>query len=145
MIDIAKKYCRQLGVNVSFHMPTGYEEAFGTYDVTCNTIYINKNLAQSTPPYRFLFFFLHEYRHAVQYNNPSAFSDEIQKSLPYVILYNGECFKLSRNSGKNVHCREKNGISPTPTSVYPTKRQQICLGRVRKTLSRTKVRFAKVV
>lgn len=98
MIDIAKKYCRQLGVNVSFHMPTGYKEAFGTYDVTCNTIYINKNLAQSAPPYRFLFFFLHEYRHAVQYNNPSAFSDEIQKSLPYVILYNGECFKLSGNS-----------------------------------------------
>ena len=66
-------------------MPKGYENAFGTFDVTKNTLFINKGKCQSVE--RFLFTFYHELRHAEQYLRTNKFSNDIQKSIFYVNLH----------------------------------------------------------
>lgn len=81
------------GLQLSFQMPTGYEEANGTYDVTVNTLFLNPDFL-STNSLELPFYFLHELRHAMQYLHPEQFPGEIQCSLPYVILHNGFCYKL---------------------------------------------------
>ena len=86
-----------LETRLSFNMPIGYETAFGTYDVTINTLFFNNDMLSEAPEFETLFFLFHELRHALQYNFPEKFDREIQESLPYVILYDGTCFKLSDN------------------------------------------------
>ena len=41
-------FCEEndLAVSISYEMPAGYETAYGTYDVTLNTIFINRALIQ---------------------------------------------------------------------------------------------------
>ena len=79
-------------------MPSGYETAYGTYDVTVNTLFLNMELLKDAPEYEVLFFLFHELRHAVQYHHPQLFDREIQESRFYVILYNGICYKLIENA-----------------------------------------------
>lgn len=69
-------------------MPEGYEEAYGTFDVTINTLFINSKSLKSID-YKYLFYLCHEIRYVQQYQNKHIFSEEIQQSLDYVILYNG--------------------------------------------------------
>jgi len=38
---------------VSDDMPSGYKTAYGTYDVTINTLFVNVNLLQNAPVYKF--------------------------------------------------------------------------------------------
>lgn len=85
---------------LSFDMPNGYETAFGTYDCTNDTIYINKEILETYSPVEKIYFLYHELRHAVQYTHRELFSDEIQESLNYVILYDGTCFKLINSEWK---------------------------------------------
>ena len=88
----------QISVNVSQQMPEGYENAFGTYDVTVNTLYINLQILKNSPQYEALFYVYHELRHALQYLKPERFGEAIRRSTSYVILYNGTCFKLTGNN-----------------------------------------------
>ena len=92
-------FCEEndLAVSISYEMPTGYETAYGTYDVTINTIFINRALIENSPAYEALYYLFHELRHAAQYCHPEHFDLAIQKSKNYVILYNGVCFKLVEN------------------------------------------------
>lgn len=83
-----------LDIELSCSMPAGYEAAFGTFDITCKTLFLNAKLLKSGPVYEALYYFYHELRHAVQYIHPERFDGPIQKSIHYVILYNGTCFKL---------------------------------------------------
>ena len=97
-----EKICLENNVNLSFDMPKGYENAFGTFEPITNFLYINKNLLKNADKYKFYFFFYHELRHAIQYQKPNLFSKEIQESLPYVILYNGICYK--KNDKQWLQC-----------------------------------------
>ena len=96
---IVKDFCRENGISVklSHDMPIGYETAYGTYDVTINTLFLNVGLLYNAPRYEVLFYLFHELRHAMQYLCPSLFSEQIQQSRFYVVLYNGVCYKLIDN------------------------------------------------
>lgn len=50
-----------------------YETAYGTYDVTVNTLFLNTAILQGAPEYGVLFYLFHELRHAVQYLHPVLF------------------------------------------------------------------------
>ncbi len=99
---IAFEFCRENGIEVtlSYDMPTGYETAYGTYDVTINTLFLNTAILGNAPKYEVLFYLFHELRHAMQYLRPIMFDDKIQESINYVILYNGICYKLINNEWK---------------------------------------------
>lgn len=84
----------RLDIQLSYAMPPGYEDAFGTFDILKKTLFLNKALLACKPEFEILFYFYHELRHAMQYNCPSEFSKSIQNSIHYVVLYNGQCFKL---------------------------------------------------
>ena len=94
--EYINSFCEEKKINphLSQDMPRGYETAFGSYDVTCNTLFLNLSLLQQAEKYEALFYLYHELRHAEQYLHPERFGPEIQQSRQYVILYNGTCFKL---------------------------------------------------
>ncbi len=93
---IFREFCEKndITVTLSYEMPEGYETAFGTYDVTVNTLFFNRKVLQGASEYEALFYLYHELRHALQYLKPTAFDAKIQESRFYVILYNGVCYKL---------------------------------------------------
>lgn len=95
-LEDIKELCDKYSVKLSFEMPEGYEDAFGTYDVTVNTLFLNLSLTTDKEYIRDYYFY-HELRHAYQYTHRSEFSSEIQSSLDYVILFNGVCYKLEGN------------------------------------------------
>ncbi len=96
---IVQAFCHEndIDVTLSYDMPAGYETAYGTYDVTVNTLFINIAILQNAPRYEVLFYLFHELRHAMQYLRPKLFGERIQESIHYVILYNGTCYKLVGN------------------------------------------------
>ena len=100
IISIFHDFCieNDLSIKLSHDMPSGYETAYGTYDVTVNTLFLNMELLKGASEYEVLFFLFHELRHAVQYHHPGLFDREIQESRFYVILYNGICYKLIENA-----------------------------------------------
>ena len=95
---LAESYCRQhdLAVALSTDMPAGYETAFGTYVPETETLHLNPELS-AAPRQDALFTLYHELRHAEQYQHPERFSEVIRRSLPYVVLYDGTCFKRQGN------------------------------------------------
>ena len=93
----------RLDITLSYEMPPGYEDAFGTFDITAKTLFLNRRKLEDGAEYELLFYFFHELRHAMQYLRPQGFSKAIQNSMDYVILYNGICFKLADGAWKS--CR----------------------------------------
>ena len=89
-------FCVENGVsvNISRDMPDGYDTAYGTYDVTVNTLYLNFGKLENASEYEVLFYLFHELRHALQYLRPEMFDEQIRESSSYVVLYDGTCFKL---------------------------------------------------
>lgn len=92
MLDIEvcfERYCGKydLDITLSWEMPEGYETAFGSFDPTCHTLFLNKSPLQSAPEQEALFYLYHELRHALQYLCPERFDQQIQTSRFYVILY----------------------------------------------------------
>lgn len=89
-------YCNNEGLDIhlSFDMPSGYESANGTFDVATKTVFINETILRNSPDYEKLFFLFHELRHATQYLAPNKFDIAISKSLQYVIMFDGTCYKL---------------------------------------------------
>lgn len=87
----------KLDIKVEYNMPNGYENAFGTFDIEKNTLYLNAEKLKDAPLYKVLFFFFHELHHACEYKYGNS------KYLNYVVLYDGTCFKLKNRkwvSGK---------------------------------------------
>lgn len=101
---IIAEFCTETGISISLShdMPAGYETAYGTYDVTINTLFLNVQLLQDAPEHEVLFYLFHELRHAMQYLRPESFDPQIQESLFYVVLYNGVCYKLVGNAWQEV-------------------------------------------
>ena len=83
----------KLDIELSFNMPEGYETANGTFDIESKTVFINAELLKDVPDYEKAFYLFHELRHSSQYLCPEQFSDAVIRSLQYVIMYNGTCFK----------------------------------------------------
>lgn len=104
MESIIAGFCKEnrLDVTLSCDMPTGYKTAYGTYDVTINTLFLNLQLLHDAPEYEVLFYLFHELRHALQYLHPELFDSQIQESRFYVVLYNGICYKLVDNEWHEV-------------------------------------------
>ncbi len=102
--EIIAAFCKENSISVilSHDMPAGYESAYGTYDVTLNTMFLNTAILQDAPEYEVLFYLFHEVRHAVQYLHPELFDPQIQESRFYVVLYNGICYKLVSNTWQEV-------------------------------------------
>ena len=102
--SIIAGFCKEnsLAVTLSCDMPAGYETAYGTYDVTINTLFLNAQLLQDAPEHEVLFYLFHELRHAMQYLRPESFDPQIQESRFYVVLYNGVCYKLVDNAWQEV-------------------------------------------
>lgn len=102
--EIIAEFCTENGIaiNLSHDMPAGYETAYGTYDVTINTLFLNAAILQDSPECEVLFYLFHELRHAMQYLRPELFDPQIQESRFYVVLYNGVCYKLVDNSWQEV-------------------------------------------
>ena len=99
---IAIRFCYENGIDVklSYDMPAGYETAYGTYDVTINTLFLNTSILRNAPKHEALFYLFHELRHAMHYLHPMLFDNKIKESICYVILYNGICYKLVDNEWK---------------------------------------------
>ena len=85
---------RGLSVALSWDMPQGYETANGTFDPVVKTLFLNSAVLQSAPEHEAMFYLVHELRHAEQYQHPERFDAMLRESLPYVVLYDGTCFRL---------------------------------------------------
>lgn len=83
-----------ISFNLSTHMPKGYEEANGTFDIKKKTLFFNTSMLAEAPDYEVLFYLFHELRHVLQYMKPEQFTPLIQKSLSYVLMFDGTCYKL---------------------------------------------------
>lgn len=83
-----------VAVRLSLEMPCGYGTANATFDPVVRTLFLNSTVLQSAPEYEAMFYLTHELRHAEQYQHPERFDALIRESLPYVVLYDGTCFRL---------------------------------------------------
>ena len=103
--EIVSSYCRENGLQIRFsaEMPEGYETANGTFDITKNTLFFNAKMLAGAPDFEKLFYLFHELRHVLQYTRPEQFPPILQRSLNYVLLYDGTCYKMVQ--GDWVECR----------------------------------------
>lgn len=92
-------YCREhgLSLHLSVDMPAGYETAKGAFDVSSKTVFINAKGLEKEPVCIKLFYLFHELRHASQYLEPERFNETIHRSIQYVIMFDGTCYKLEKN------------------------------------------------
>ena len=117
-------YCsaHNLALHLSFSMPAGYETANEIFDPACRIVFINaerlKNESDSAKA-----FFFHELRHALQYLCPDQFSSTIQRSIQYIILYDGTCYKLA--NGRYLKCQLDGGTCwDIGYCIHPTRWRQ---------------------
>ena len=97
----------KLDVLLSFNMPAGYETANGTFDVESKTVFINAAYLKDEPDYVKAFYLFHELRHSLQYLCPDLFSSAIIRSIQYVIMYDGTCYKII--NGNYFECKMEGG------------------------------------
>ena len=95
---LAGDFCaeKDLKISLSFQMPPGYETANGTFDPVKKTLFLNEEVLRGVPEYEAAFYLFHELRHAEQYQHPERFDETIRRSLSYVVLYDGTCYRLDR-------------------------------------------------
>lgn len=95
---LAGDFCaeKDLKISLSFQMPPGYETANGTFDPVKKTLFLNEEVLRGVPEYEAAFYLFHELRHVEQYQHPERFDETIRRSLPYVVLYDGTCYRLNR-------------------------------------------------
>ena len=112
-----KQYCNdnKLDLKLSFKMPAKYETANGTFDVESKTVFINADYLKEAPDYEKVFYLFHELRHSSQYLCPELFSSAINRSIQYVIMYDGTCYKII--NGKYHECK-LDGSEEYYTNLY---------------------------
>ena len=98
-------YCQEnkLDLHLSFDMPDGYETANGTFDAASKTVYINAKGLANAADYEKAYYLFHELRHASQYLSPDQFSEMIRRSVQYIIMYDGTCYKFE--NGNYLKCK----------------------------------------
>ena len=97
----------KLDLELSFNMPEEYKTANGTFDIESKTVFINAELLKEMPDYEKAFYLFHELRHSSQYLCPELFSGAVSRSLQYIIMYDGTCFKII--NGKYYECKLEGG------------------------------------
>lgn len=97
----------KLDLTLSFNMPAGYETADGTFDVESKTVFINGDYLKEAPDYEKAFYLFHELRHSSQYLCPGLFSSMINRSIHYIVMYDGTCYKIV--NGKYHECKLEGG------------------------------------
>ena len=108
-----EKYFKQyrdnnkLDLILSFNMPAGYETANGTFNIESKTVFINAEYLEEAPDYEKAFYLFHELRHASQYLCPELFTKAINRSIQYVIMYDGTCYKII--NGEYYECKLEGG------------------------------------
>ena len=102
MKELIKNFLKKndLNIAISYEMPKGYESAYGTYDFFKNTLFVNEEKISQNKALA-VFTFFHELHHAMQFNKPEEFSNEINEFLGYVILYDGTCYKVKNSEWKS--------------------------------------------
>ena len=102
---VFRSYCGKNGLELrlSHEMPPGYETANGTFDPVTGTLYINAESLEGAEDCEKAFYLFHELRHAEQHIRPERFGEDIRRSMRYVIMFDGTCFKLS--GGEYLECR----------------------------------------
>ncbi len=110
-------YCGEngLGLSLSFGMPTGYGQAYGTFDPDTETVFVNAGSLSGRPDYEKAFYLFHELRHASQLLRPERFSGEVARSARYAILYDGTCCRLT---GEGFASCRLNGSEGAFTALY---------------------------
>ena len=90
------QYCKDhnLTLTLSFEMPAGYETAYGTFDAASGTVFIHAAYLKDAPDFEKAFYLFHELRHSSQYLSPERFSSTINRSIQYVIQFDGTCYKV---------------------------------------------------
>ena len=96
-----------LDLVLSFKMPAGYETANGTFDAVSKTVFINAEYLKKAPDHEKAFYLFHELRHSSQYLCPERFSRAINRSIQYIIMYDGTCYKIV--NGKCCECKLEGG------------------------------------
>ena len=111
------QYCadNNLELVLSFKMPTGYETANGTFDIETRTVFINTEQLTDAPDYEKAFYLFHELRHSSQYLCPELFSIAVNRSIQYVIMYDGTCYKII--NGNYYECKLE-GDEDYFTNIY---------------------------
>ena len=120
MFDYEKYFNRysadnNLDLVLSFDMPSGYETAYGTFDIESKTVFINAEYLKDAPDFEKAFYLFHELRHASQYLCPDIFSRAVNRSIQYVIMYDGTCYKTI--NGKYYECKLE-GDEDYFTNIY---------------------------
>ena len=62
---------------------------------------------KEAPDYEKAFYLFHELRHSSQYLCPELFSNVINRSIQYVIMYDGTCYKIV--NGQYCECKLEGG------------------------------------
>lgn len=94
--ELVSRYCLEndFTISLSFDMPSGYEDANAMYDDEKKSIFINLKVTGELKEYEQYFYLYHELRHASQYNKPNEYDISLVKSMDYVIMFNGICYKV---------------------------------------------------
>ena len=83
-----------LDVHLSHRLPEGYEDAFGSFDPTTKTLFMDGAFMADAAEHEALFYLFHELRHAMQYQRPELFGEDIRRGSRYVIGQDGTCCRL---------------------------------------------------
>ena len=104
--QLAAEFCKENGIAVTMsrEMPAGYENAYGTYDVAVNTLFLNPAMLRDAPEYEKLYYLYHELRHAVQSGRASLTWCYITASAS----------GLWETSGRSVSWTARRNTSPAP-------------------------------
>ena len=78
-----------MGTELFFTMPEGFEAAQGLTDPDTGNIRVNAALFDDGAPFLPLFIFLHELRHAIQKERTELFSEEIAMNCSHIIQFDG--------------------------------------------------------
>lgn len=92
----------EVDCTLRFDMPPGYETSNATYQPDTKVIHLNPALPEEGYV-NSAFYLLHELRHARQHQHRQELPEDVARSLDYVILYDGRCYK--RTDGRWVDCR----------------------------------------
>ncbi|MGL5153179.1 MAG: hypothetical protein ACRC7N_21680 [Clostridium sp.] len=93
----------KLDLAIDSNMPVGYENANAMINTLENKIYFNIEKAKMDDSITPIYSLIHEIRHAIQYKYKSLFNSILVRSLDYVIMYDGNAYKIVENEWK--HCK----------------------------------------
>ena len=93
--------CWQLACELVWGMKPGFEEAYASYDPQTRNVHLNPCLEEASQV-ELSYYLVHELRHAYQYQHRDALGSLLDRSLSYVLQYDGTCFRQLDGAWKEV-------------------------------------------